>query len=415
LSSLTHELSRNIRVRPFTITADSFRLAVIWLLFASSFIVIIEPAPVDLVFILAVPLFLLSGLSISVAFVPLILWLLLYNIGAFLSYMQVVNDSFARMFVITSVYMACSAIFFAFFVAQDPMRRMPIIKSGLTLAATLAAILGVMGAMNIAGLGPALSLYGRATGAFKDPNVFSTYLLLPAVMLVQGLMLGEQRHKFLSLAALLVMVAGLFLSFSRGAWISFLMSTSLMVVMTYVLTPSKQLRGRIVSFGLIGLVCFVILMSILLSFDHFRQIFLDRLTLVKDYDAGETGRFGNQLNSIPLLLERPLGFGPLQFHKIFRADPHNTFINGFASYGWLGGISYILLLVNTIIVGVRSIMVRSPWQKWAIVVFCPLLTTMFQGVQIDTDHWRHFYWMLGMTWGLFAASMAYEARNTLRE
>jgi hypothetical protein len=28
-------------------------------------------------------------------------------------------------------------------------------------------------------------------------------------------------------------------------------------------------------------------------------------------------------------------------------------------------------------------------------------------VQIDTDHWRHFYWMLGMMWGLFAASSAY--------
>jgi hypothetical protein len=42
------------------------------------------------------------------------------------------------------------------------------------------------------------------------------------------------------------------------------------------------------------------------------------------------------------------------------------------------------------------------------VVFCPLVATIFQGVQIDTDHWRHFFWMLGMTWGLFAASMQYQ-------
>ncbi|NMD09314.1 MAG: hypothetical protein GYA66_15195 [Phyllobacteriaceae bacterium] len=32
----------------------------------------------------------------------------------------------------------------------------------------------------------------------------------------------------------------------------------------------------------------------------------------------------------------------------------------------------------------------------------------FQGVQIDTEHWRHLYWMTGLTWGFFAASLAYQ-------
>ena len=71
-------------------------------------------------------------------------------------------------------------------------------------------------------------------------------------------------------------------------------------------------------------------------------------------------------------------------------DPHNVYINAFASYGWLGGISYFLLMISTIIIGFKTVLMRTPWQNWAIVVFCPLLATMFQGVQIDTDHWRHF-------------------------
>ena len=36
--------------------------------------------------------------------------------------------------------------------------------------------------------------------------------------------------------------------------------------------------------------------------------------------------------------------GPLHFQKIFGQDPHNVYINAFASYGWLGGISYFLLM-----------------------------------------------------------------------
>ena len=59
-------------------------------------------------------------------------------------------------------------------------------------------------------------------------------------------------------------------------------------------------------------------------------------------------------------------------------------------------------MISTIIIGFKTVLMRTPWQNWAIVVFCPLVATIFQGVQIDTDHWRHFYWMLGMMWGLFA-------------
>ena len=46
----------------------------------------------------------------------------------------------------------------------------------------------------------------------------------------------------------------------------------------------------------------------------------------------------------------------------------------------------------------------------SIAVFCVMFTTILQGAQIDTDHWRQFYWMLGLTWGLYAASLIFAAR-----
>jgi len=39
---------------------------------------------------------------------------------------------------------------------------------------------------------------------------------------------------------------------------------------------------------------------------------------------------------------------------------------------------------------------------------------MVQGVQIDTDHWRHLYLLFGCMWGLLAATLAYEAQMRAR-
>jgi O-Antigen ligase len=395
------------------ISLEAFQTVVIWFLFAASFYVKSEPAPVELIFAFAVVLFLPYGLAMTPLVAPLVLLLVFYNLGGVLSYLLVLDDDKARMFVLTSAYMAVTAMFFSFYVAKDPVGRMPVIRNGLVAGATIAALFGILGAFDIAGLGGAFAYYGRAMGTFKDPNVFSTYLLLPAMMLLQGFLIGGQRHKITALGALLVILAGLFLAFSRGAWISFLAGSALMVILTFILSPQPQLRNRILLQTLVGGSLLVVLFLVLLSVPKFSQLFFDRLTLVKSYDAGETGRFGNQLNSIPLLLERPLGFGPLQFREIFRQDPHNTFLNAFASYGWLGGISYLTLTLATIAAGCKAMLTRTPWQPWAIVVFCPLLTTMLQGVQIDTDHWRHYYWMLGMMWGLFAASVMAERQTRL--
>lgn len=398
-------LPRRPSIRLFGVSLEQLQAASVWLMMVSSFFVSIEPAPCDLLFMVALLLFAVSGLRISVLVVPMVLYLLLYNLGGFIGFLGVLNEEEAGMFVITSTYMAVSAIFFAFYVTPDPVRRMAVFTNGYLIGAVIASALGVIGYFDVAGLGGVLAPIARAQGAFKDPNVFATYLIFPGLVLAQGFMLGRRRHRLIRLLALILVLAALFLAFSRGAWVNFAVAALLTVVFTFALTPSPALRVRIVVLSIIGVAAVAILIICLLSFEAVRDLFLDRLTFAKDYDSGERGRFGVQSNSIPHLLELPLGLGPDQFSKHFGLDPHNVFLNAFASYGWLGGISYLVLILSTIVIGFKTMLIRTPWQNFAIVVFCPLFATILQGVQIDTDHWRHFYWLLGLMWGLFAASM----------
>jgi len=179
--------------------------------------------------------------------------------------------------------------------------------------------------------------------------------------------------------------------------------------LSFLTAPSVRLRIRIVLISLFGAGLFICLLAAALQFEAIRATFEIRASLDQDYDQGEMGRFGNQRRSIPMLLDLPNGFGPTLFRDIFIEDPHNTFINAFASYGWLGGISYLTLIAVTLLVGWSLVFRKTPWQDDAIAVWSSFFFLILQGMQIDTDHWRHFYVQLGLTWGLMLASLRYEA------
>jgi O-antigen ligase len=387
------------------LTLEQVQLFSLWVMIASGWLVVIEPAPYEFLFLFTLILYLPTGLLVTVHAAPLIIFLALYNIGGFMSAMQVEAETKrAVTFVLVSAYMAVMAMFFALAVARDPLKIVRVIRSAWIVAAVIAATTGLIGYFDIAGMGARWAPIARAQGTFKDPNVLSTFLVAPAIFLIQDFMLRRVRHRILGLLSLLIILAALFLAFSRGAWAVFVGSVFLLGLITFVTTPSPALRSRILLISLFGAIVAFALIAVLLNIPSVRAMLAERLTLLQPYDAGETGRFARQLRSIPFLLERPLGLGPHQFGLMFGEDPHNVYLNAFSSYGWLGGISYLLLIVATVYAGLRAIFTETPWRHHAIAFFAPLFMIILQGFQIDTDHWRHFYLLLGVTWGLFAAS-----------
>ena len=391
---------------------DTLQRIMLWLFMFSGWYVVIEPAPYEYMFLLWLFVAIIGGLQYHRAIIPLIVFLVLYNIGGVLAVIPVAEVKNTNKFVITSIYMAATSVFIANLVATDTLRRLAIIKNGYILAAVIASILGMIGYFDIFGMEKQWAPLFRAQGTFKDPNVLSTYLIAPAVFLVQGFMTGTQKWRIPSAIALLIIVAGIFFAFSRGAWVSSAASVMMLAGLTFILTPSVALRTRIILLSIFGFIVLAVLFSVAMSFESIRSIFLERANLLNSYDAGEAGRFGTQLRAIPTLLQSPNGLGPFQFARQFGADPHNVFMNAFAAYGWLGGISYLALIGTTMMIGWKTVFTPSPWQFLSIAVWCPLFFTILQGIQIDTDHWRHFYLLLGLMWGLYAATGKYTSSGT---
>lgn len=373
----------------------------LWLLLACGCFGFIEPSPYEIVFLAALGLFALSGIRLSYKLVPMVLLLLLYNLGGGFSLIPWMSEEPSVRFMAVSVYLMITAIFYAAIMADDPLGRLDTMRRGYLFAAWIAGLAGIAGYFDIAGGGAYFSLFGRASGTFKDPNVLGPFLVLPVIYVFQRMLTRQ-----CGLLAGFVLMSGplfaLFLSFSRGAWGNLVGAGLLMMALLFLTSPTRRLRGRIVVVGLLCVLTIVAALIVALSFEGIRDVFEVRASLDQTYDQGVTGRFGNQLRSISALLDLPNGFGPLRFRWNYSEDPHNVYVNAFASYGWLGGTSFLALMVVTSAIGWRLVFRRTPWQTDAIVIWSVLFITILQGLQIDTDHWRHLFLMLGLIWGLAA-------------
>jgi hypothetical protein len=373
----------------------------LWLLLAVSSFAFIEPSPYEIVFILTLFVFAITGVRLSQKVIPLVVLLIIFNIGGVFALVPYMDEPDPVRFIAVSVYLMITCIFFALVMAEDTVRRLEAMRRGMMLAAWVSGGLGILGYFDVAGLGAIFSIFGRASGTFKDPNVFGPFMVLPVIYVIQRILCG-QTGAIRGCLMMSVPLAAILFSFSRGAWGNFVGSVLLCAALLLITSPSPRLKLRIVVAGCAGLVVMVLALLAILSVDSISEMFAERAKLIQPYDAGVQGRFGRMGIAANQLLDMPFGYGPLRFRLHWPEDPHNVYLNAFASYGWIGGIAYAALILATCLAGWRLVFRRSPWQRHAVVIWSVLFTTIVQGFQIDTDHWRHFYLMLGLIWGLAA-------------
>jgi hypothetical protein len=62
----------------------------------------------------------------------------------------------------------------------------------------------------------------------------------------------------------------------------------------------------------------------------------------------------------------------------------------------------------TISAGFRLLLRNRPWQPFILCAYVVFVGHVFLGAIIDTDHWRHFFMLLGMVWGGIALEYRYQ-------
>jgi O-Antigen ligase len=384
--------------------------ALVWLVGASGAIVFIEPSPYELMTLTAAVIFLATGLRLRLVFMPLLLLLILLNVGYSIGAIPFIETSEVANWIATSWYMAFTVMFFAMVAADDTEARLDMLRRGLIVGAMIASLAALAGYFNLVPGGhDLLTLYERARGTFKDPNVLGAFLILPALFVLQNVVSAPFGKSFGSTIALGIMALAILLAFSRAAWGGLVITSAFMLAMMVVTSPSPAQRSRIVVMAVAAVILVVVLLAVLLSFDSISEMFKQRASFDQSYDEGRFGRFGRHILGAQMALDLPFGIGPLQFHNYFPEDTHNSYLNAFMSGGWISGICYPALVFITAITGFRYIFVRLPWQRAYLAIFAAFLGTVGESFIIDTDHWRHFWMMLGAMWGMFAAAERYKS------
>lgn len=392
-----------------TVSTERLRCALLWLTGASSSIVFIEPSPYELMSFISMAVFAAGGLSLGAALLPLAVLLLLINIGYSLSGWTVLDDARILPWILTSWYLMATALFLAAMLGDNTERRLDALARGVVVAGVIASFAAIVGySRAIPSLNELLLLYDRSRGTFKDPNVLGAFLIFPTLLALQPMITGNLRQALKSALLLAVLVPAILLSFSRAAWGQMVYTSVIMLGLTFLTSRSSAQRLRIVLMSVAGAATLAMFIAALLSIDAVAELFKQRASLEQSYDLGAQGRFARFSLGFIMVLDYPIGIGPLQFARFFPEDTHNSFLNAFMSGGWLAGASFPALVAVTLAFGFRAVLVRAPWQPTTIAVFSAYLGTILESIIIDIDHWRHHFLLLGLMWGLIAATRRHE-------
>jgi O-antigen ligase len=385
-------------------TLTRLQRVLMWLVGASGGIVFIEPAPYEFMVILAMVVFAAIGLSLRLAHLPLIFLLIAYNAGYMIGVLPVAELPDTVQWTAVSMFISITALFFALALVDDTERRLDLLLKGYLAVAVIVSIFGIITYF----LGSETFMFaGRSRSTFKDPNVLGAFLVLPALLAVQKTMTGRARDFFAGAATSMILVIQLLLAFSRGAWAAFAVAVVLMLGFRFLTAATGRERRRIVLVAILGTVALAAMLVVILSVPQVSELFQERASFTQEYDTGRFGRFGRHILGAELALDHPWGIGPLQFSKYFPEDPHNSFLDSFMAGGWLSGTAYLGLILVTLIVGLQHVFVRTPWRAAYIAVYATYAAETGESYIIDVQHWRHYFMIIGVLWGLFAAAAAY--------
>lgn len=367
--------------------------------------VVTEPSPYELSFLLVLGVALFAGFGLYRSTLGLLVLFVGFIPFALIAAFQVKHNDLtdALIFQAVTIFLIFTAYFVANYVAEAPQPRMRLIIRAYIATAVLSAVVGTLAYLHLIPASDFFTRFDRAKAFFNDPNVYGPFLILPAMYALQRVLLGTRRRAFWGGVIFMALLVGVFASFSRAAWGHMAASSLLLFALVFFLEAHAPEKVRMLLIALAGLLMVTVAFAGLLSIPSVSELFEVRAAS-QHYDEGETGRFGRQGYAFELARDNPLGLGPNEFYKLRITEaPHNTYVTVLHVYGWGGGLVFLVLMGTTIWRGLRYVARPSPNRLLLIPLVSVFIPLCIEAAIIDLDHWRHFFLVAGLIWGVTAA------------
>jgi len=367
-----------------------------------------EPAPPDLAFAVIMAVAAMTG-RFRLNRVPWIARLIvgLLLIVNVLSLMDVVGMTEAVRFLFITAYLAIFSLWLTDYV-DSPSRARLVVVTWLAIA-VISTVVSVL-ALNFPLPGRSfilgtVDLGQRASGFFKDPNVYGPFLI-PIALIVFEQRIAPRHPKLLRLRpttswlVLLVLTLGILESFSRAAWANFAIAVVVMMAASGLRRAGakRALRALLVLLLTCGVVAVILSATGSIGF-------LENRAHLQSYDSN---RFAAQNLGWQLGWTHPVGVGPGQFLFHSPIASHSTYVRVFAEQGFLGLILWVALILMTLVMALRNVVVGVDTfgigSAALLGAWCGLI---FNSVFVDTLHWRHLWVVAALIWaGAARASLA---------
>lgn len=388
---------------PLAVTRQGLAGLIMALALLTSCFVASEPAPTDAFMMIAIIALPILGMARGgpIATVQFAVWLAICALGILATIVSpIASDTFKHTLI--TLFLAGGAFILAAYIRFAPQKRFALIGWCYALSAAIATLLALIGYFDvIPGTYDAFTLYGRAKGTFKDPNVYAAALPLAIAFLSWRVLRGETSKPVLSSVLAVLMLVGLLISFSRGAWMAGATTLLIIGAIAAITATRRTDQNRLLAVLIAGSFATVVALGAALQSDKVQQLLSERMTLTQSYDEGPNGRFGGQAKAVDLILENPFGIGANVFSQVHHhEEPHQVYLSMFLNGGWVGGLLYIIAVLSTIAIGTWGVLYRPDLRGPFLIATAAFAGSAIQGLVVETDHWRHFFIAMGLIWGL---------------
>lgn len=363
----------------------------LWFLMTISCVVFVEPSPYDLLITVLFSGILLTSNRRIMRFqgAPLaMLWIFLScNI---VSMFFADDSSQALRFFMITLYLVASWLFFSSILNRYGEKALDIMFSGYTLAAIFSATIGTLAFLKLIPYYDYLTKYGRASGLFKDPNVFGPFLVPIVIFAIMRMSKKGVLNRVFWVSTFTVTSVGVFACFSRASWINYVLT-----IFVYLIISSKGNLKRIGAIFLLLILASSVMLILIASTPELSAMFETRFKL-QGYDQD---RFGTHEAALDTALENPFGIGPGQSEDYFNYATHNVYLRVLAENGLFGFIGYFGFLIITLFQATyRSLKTRGELGNYFALATATLAGILVNSLVIDSLHWRHLWFLAAIPW-----------------